>query len=76
MADLTTYEIQDFLQRMGRHYPHPGTFYLLGGSALCLLGSPRRTAVGRLSGSCLAHAYAYAYAYADLHRSMESIVDQ
>ena len=43
MADLTTYEIQDFLQRLGHHYPHPGTFYLLGGSALCLLGSPRRT---------------------------------
>lgn len=43
MAELASCEIQVFLQRLGRHYPHPGTLYLLGGSALCLLGSPHRT---------------------------------
>jgi hypothetical protein len=40
---LATAEVQAFLQRLGERYPHPVKLYLLGGSALCLLGSPRRT---------------------------------
>ena len=32
-----------FLQRLGERFDHPVKFYLLGGSALCLLGSPRET---------------------------------
>lgn len=33
----------DFLQRLGERYPHSAKLFLLGGSALCLLGNPRRT---------------------------------
>lgn len=43
MGDITTAEILDFLQRLGERYPGPATLFLLGGSALCLLGNPRRT---------------------------------
>jgi hypothetical protein len=32
-----------FLQRLGERYPKPASLYLLGGGALCLLGSPRAT---------------------------------
>ena len=35
--------IQAFLVRLGERYEKPATFYLLGGSALLLLGSPRPT---------------------------------
>lgn len=40
MAELAPREIQDFL---GRHYPHPDTLYLPGGSARCLLVRHHRT---------------------------------
>jgi hypothetical protein len=40
---LATQEIRNFLDRLGRHYPQPVKLYLLGGSALCFLGNPRRT---------------------------------
>lgn len=43
MGDLATADIQAFLQRLGQQYSQPATLYLLGGGALCLLGSPRRT---------------------------------
>ena len=43
MGSLATTEIETFLHRLGEHYPHPANLYLLGGSALCFLGSPRRT---------------------------------
>ncbi len=43
MGELATTEIQAFLQRLGERYPQAGRLYLLGGGALCLLGSPRRT---------------------------------
>ena len=36
-------EIQIFLERLSLHYTQPVKLYLLGGSALCYLGSPRRT---------------------------------
>ncbi len=42
-AKLSQVEIQDFLQQLGDRYQQPGQVYLLGGSALCLLGSPRQT---------------------------------
>lgn len=32
-----------FLQRLGERFTAPATLYLLGGSALCLLGNPRTT---------------------------------
>jgi hypothetical protein len=35
--------IIEFLEHLGEQIPFPATFYLLGGSALCLLGSPRET---------------------------------
>jgi hypothetical protein len=43
MGDIATAEILDFLRRLGERYPGSGMLYLLGGSALCLLGNPRRT---------------------------------
>lgn len=44
MDSLTDHEIRQFLERLGSRYPQPATIYLLGGSALCFLGNPRRTA--------------------------------
>jgi len=35
--------IQAFLKALGDRYPNSAELYLLGGSALCLLGSPRPT---------------------------------
>lgn len=43
MGNLATDEIKAFLQSLGERYSRPATLYLLGGSALCFLGSPRRT---------------------------------
>ena len=43
MEPVTAVTLKTFLQRLGEHYSGPATFYLLGGSALCLLGSPRTT---------------------------------
>ncbi len=43
MEPITTLMLQTFLERLGQRYPHPATLYLIGGSALCLLGSPRST---------------------------------
>ena len=43
MEPITVTNLKAFLQRLGERYPHPATLYLLGGSALCLLGSPRTT---------------------------------
>jgi len=45
MEPVTAVNLEAFLQRLGERYPHPATLYLLGGSALCLLGSPRTTVV-------------------------------
>lgn len=36
-------QIHTFLTTLGERYPHPAQLVLLGGSALCLLGSPRPT---------------------------------
>jgi hypothetical protein len=36
-------QIRIFLSTLGDRYPHPAQLVLLGGSALCLLGSPRPT---------------------------------
>lgn len=43
MEPVTSVALQQFLQRLGEQFHHPAKFYLLGGSALCLLGSPRET---------------------------------
>jgi hypothetical protein len=43
MESLTTQALNAFFQRLGEQLPVPATLYLLGGSALCLLGSPRET---------------------------------
>ncbi len=43
MEPVTSIVLQLFLQKLGEQFPHPAKFYLLGGSALCLLGSPRET---------------------------------
>lgn len=40
---LAATEIKHFLECLAERYPEPSTLYLLGGSGLCLLGSPRRT---------------------------------
>lgn len=43
MITITADDIRSFLKKLGERYPHPGTLYLLGGSAVCLLGNPRPT---------------------------------
>jgi hypothetical protein len=43
MEPVTSIALQQFLKKLGEQFPHPAKFYLLGGSALCLLGSPRET---------------------------------
>lgn len=43
MEPVTLTTLQTFLQRLGERYSGAGDFYLLGGSALCLLGNPRAT---------------------------------
>lgn len=40
---LTPTTLLDFLRRLGERYIGAGDIYLLGGSALCLLGSSRQT---------------------------------
>ena len=44
MAAITSATLETFLQRLGERSPVAGALYVLGGSALCLLGSPRTTA--------------------------------
>jgi len=44
MGDIATTEILAFLRKLGERYTRPAAIYLLGGSALCFLGNPRRTA--------------------------------
>jgi len=43
MEPVTLDTLQSFLQRLGERYPSAGILYLLGGSALCLLGNPCTT---------------------------------
>jgi|WetSurMetagenome_2_1015567.scaffolds.fasta_scaffold233512_2 hypothetical protein len=43
MEPITAVALQQFLKKLGEQFTHPAKFYLLGGSALCLLGSPRET---------------------------------
>lgn len=43
MSEIATAEILEFVQRLGGRYTGSAAFFLLGGSALCLLGNPRRT---------------------------------
>jgi hypothetical protein len=43
METVTSLALQKFFQRLGEQISTPATFYLLGGSALCMLGSPRET---------------------------------
>jgi hypothetical protein len=43
MEPVTATNLRLFLQRLGERYSDPATLYLLGGGALCLLGSPRVT---------------------------------
>lgn len=43
MGSLAKEEIKLFLQKLGERFHQPATVYLLGGSALCFWGNPRRT---------------------------------
>lgn len=43
MEPITADILKLFFQRLSTQYPRRAEFYLLGGSALCLLGSPRET---------------------------------
>ncbi len=43
MEPVTPYTLTEFLTRLGERYANPATLYLLGGSALLLLGNPRQT---------------------------------
>jgi len=43
MGSITTEDILTFLVQLGNYYKEPATLYLIGGSALCLMGNPRRT---------------------------------
>ena len=42
MESVTADAIRELLQRLGERWRRHAVLYLLGGSALCLLGSPRR----------------------------------
>ncbi|MBU4225349.1 MAG: hypothetical protein KKC71_05965 [Chloroflexi bacterium] len=43
MKNLESEQIRAFLDALGKRYPYEAQLYLLSGSALCLLGSPRPT---------------------------------
>lgn len=43
MEQITTAVLRSLLQGLGERCSQPATLYLLGGSALCLLGSSRQT---------------------------------
>jgi hypothetical protein len=43
MEPVTSLALEQFLQKLGSRAERPTALYLLGGSALCLLGSPRET---------------------------------
>ncbi len=43
MGSVAPDRIHAFLEALGQHFPQPATLFLLGGSALCMLGSPRPT---------------------------------
>ena len=43
METVTPEVIRTFLERLSRRYTGEAAIYLLGGSALCLVGSPRVT---------------------------------
>jgi hypothetical protein len=43
MEPVTTLALETFLKKLGGRIAQPAALYLLGGSALCLLGSPRAT---------------------------------
>jgi len=43
MESITSQALRQFFERLGESLTAPADFYLLGGSALCLLGSTRET---------------------------------
>ena len=43
MEPVTSLALEAFLHKLGERISQPTTLYLQGGSALCLLGSPRET---------------------------------
>jgi len=43
VGEIAATEILEFVERLGGRYSGSATLLLLGGSALCLLGNPRRT---------------------------------
>lgn len=43
MEKITSQALETLFIRLGEKITQPASFYLLGGSALCLLGSPRET---------------------------------
>ena len=43
MGGLASQDVMRFLDALGSVYEEHATLYLIGGGALCLLGSPRRT---------------------------------
>jgi hypothetical protein len=43
MEPVTPHTLTEFLTRLGERYANPATLYLLGGSALLLLGNLRQT---------------------------------
>jgi hypothetical protein len=54
MAIIDSKQITTFLEAVGEQYPHKTKLILLGGGALCLLGSPRPTFDIDYAGSDLA----------------------
>ncbi len=43
MSTLTADDVRTFLKKLSERYTQPGTLYILGGAAVCLLGNPRPT---------------------------------
>jgi hypothetical protein len=43
LESITAQALERFFKRLGEEISAPTKFFLVGGSALCLLGSPRET---------------------------------
>lgn len=78
MEPVTSGVLLEFLRRLGDLFPHAGVVYLLGGSALCLLGNSRVTqdvdyTYELETGVTLAFERAVAELAAEMHLDLESV---
>ncbi len=69
MSTLTADDIRTFLKKLGERYARPGTLYVLGGAAVCLLGNPRPTVD-------LDYAVGFTSSDTELHEAMLSVAKE